>query len=110
MKKLAFIAFTLLLFAVADINAQPAGVKKAANAVGEKSIAMLPLKELLPLTGYVHGGCSPIGMKKVFKTVFHKTAGDYDSIYFSGGKVGYQVKLRLSDLQDVLKYSLCDVV
>lgn len=85
-------------------------LKKAANAVGEKSIAMLPLKELLPLTGYVHGGCSPIGMKKVFKTVFHKTAGDYDSIYFSGGKVGYQVKLRLSDLQDVLKYSLCDVV
>ena len=85
-------------------------LKKAANAVGEKSIAMLPLKELLPLTGYVHGGCSPIGMKKVFKTVFHETAGTYDSIFFSGGKVGYQVKLRLSDIQDVLKYSLCDVI
>lgn len=85
-------------------------LKKAASAVGEKSVTMLPLKELLPLTGYVHGGCSPIGMKKVFKTVFHETAGTYDSIFFSGGKVGYQVKLRLSDIQDILKYSLCDVI
>lgn len=67
-------------------------LKKAAKAVGEKSIAMLPQKELLPLTGYVHGGCSPIGMKKPFPTVFHETALAADTICVSAGKVGFQVE------------------
>lgn len=85
-------------------------LKKAAKAVGEKSIAMIKSKELLPLTGYVHGGCSPIGMKKQFKTVIHETAPDFDTIFFSGGKIGYQVELSLSELSKIIKYELHDVV
>ena len=68
-------------------------LKKAAKAVGEKSVAMLPQKELLPLTGYVHGGCSPVGMKKQFPTVFHETAPLYGTICVSAGKIGAQVEL-----------------
>ena len=64
-------------------------LKKAARAVGEKSIAMLPQKELLGLTGYVHGGCSPVGMKKQFPTVFHETAAQLPRIMVSAGKIGY---------------------
>ena len=73
-------------------------LKKAAKAVGEKSVAMLPQKELLPLTGYVHGGCSPVGMKKQFPTVFHETAEILDTITVSAGKIGYQVELAPADL------------
>ncbi len=64
-------------------------LKKAAASVNEKNVSMLPQKELLPLTGYVHGGCSPIGMKKFFKTTFDISALEFDKIYFSAGKVGY---------------------
>ena len=73
-------------------------LKKAAKAVGEKSIAMLHQKELLPLTGYVHGGCSPVGMKKQYPTVFHETAEILDTITVSAGKIGYQVELAPGDL------------
>lgn len=73
-------------------------LKKAARAVGEKSIAMIHQKELLPLTGYVHGGCSPIGMKKQYPTVFHETAEIVDTIMVSAGKIGYQVQLDPADL------------
>lgn len=73
-------------------------LKKAAKAVGEKSIAMIHQKELLPLTGYVHGGCSPVGMKKQFPTVFHETAEIIDTITVSAGKIGYQVELAPADL------------
>lgn len=69
--------------------AETLDLKKAAKAVGEKSIAMLPAKELLPLTGYVHGGCSPVGMKKLFPTVFHQTCLDHETICVSAGKVGF---------------------
>jgi len=68
-------------------------LKKAAKAVGEKSVAMLHQKELLPLTGYVHGGCSPVGMKKQYPTVFHETAEIIDTILVSAGKIGFQVEL-----------------
>ena len=85
-------------------------LKKAAKAVGEKSIDMLPQKELLPLTGYIHGGCSPIGMKKQFPTVFHQTAHDYDHIFVSGGRVGSQVEVHLEDLSKIFRYSLADLV
>ena len=68
-------------------------LKKAARAVGEKSVAMLAQKELLPLTGYVHGGCSPVGMKKQYPTIFHETAEIIDSIMVSAGKIGFQVEL-----------------
>lgn len=68
-------------------------LKKAAKAVGEKSIAMIHQKELLPLTGYVHGGCSPVGMKKQYPTVFDETAELFDTICVSAGKIGFQVEL-----------------
>ena len=84
-------------------------LKKAAKAVGEKSIEMIKSKDLLALTGYVHGGCSPIGMKKFFKTTFHESAPTYDTICFSGGKIGYQVELSYSDLQQILDISTADI-
>lgn len=85
-------------------------LKKAAKSVEEKSIQMLAAKELLPLTGYIHGGCSPIGMKKFFKTTVHETAREYDSIYFSAGKVGYQVNVTCDDLARVIKFQYADVI
>ena len=85
-------------------------LKKAASAVGEKAIAMLHQKDLLPLTGYVHGGCSPIGMKKRFRTVFHRTAADYETIFFSGGKIGCQVELALADITPLIPYELADLI
>ena len=84
-------------------------LKKGAKAVNEKSIDMIPQKELLPLTGYVHGGCSPIGMKKQFRTVIDASAERFDSIMFSGGKIGYQVEVSLKDLLKAVRYSLSDV-
>ena len=85
-------------------------LKKAARAVGEKSIAMLPSKELLPLTGYVHGGCSPVGMKKQFPTVFHESALGQDAIYVSAGKVGFQVELAPADLMELVGAGAADVI
>ena len=84
-------------------------LKKAAKAAGEKSIEMLKSKELLPLTGYVHGGCSPIGMKKPFKTFIDKSAAEREVIIFSAGKIGYQVELTLPELSKVIDYSLEDL-
>lgn len=78
-------------------------LKKAAQAVGEKSVEMLKSKELLPLTGYIHGGCSPIGMKKTFTTVIDSTAQKFDTIIFSAGKIGYQVELNPNELSKILK-------
>lgn len=74
-------------------------LKKAAKAVNEKNIEMVKSKELLSLTGYIHGGCSPIGMKKGFKTVIDSSARNYDKIIFSGGKIGYQVETTLDELK-----------
>lgn len=84
-------------------------LKKAAKAVNEKSIEMIKSKELLPLTGYIHGGCSPIGMKKQFKTTIDITATAFDTIVFSGGKIGYQVELSLEELKRVLVFGLSDI-
>ncbi len=85
-------------------------LKKAAAAVGEKNLEMLHQKDLLPLTGYVHGGCSPIGMKKQFKTVIHNTAASFDTIYFSAGKIGYQVELPLDSLKKVIRIIEADII
>lgn len=85
-------------------------LKKAAKSVEEKNVEMIKSKELLPLTGYIHGGCSPIGMKKIFRTVIHKTASEFETILFSGGKIGYQVELTLQELSKVIKYDLADIV
>ena len=84
-------------------------LKKAARAVGEKSVAMLPQKELLPLTGYVHGGCSPVGMKKQFPTVFHETVELFDTICVSAGKIGAQVEVAPADLIALLGAQTADI-
>lgn len=85
-------------------------LKKAAKAANEKSIEMLKSKELLPLTGYVHGGCSPIGMKKVFTTFLHSTAKEQEHIIFSAGKIGYQVEVAPEDLAKVVRFTFADVI
>lgn len=84
-------------------------LKKAAGAVGEKNIEMIKQKELLPLTGYIHGGCSPIGMKKQFVTVIDESAILYDSIIFSAGKIGYQVELKVEDISKIIDVSFVEV-
>ncbi len=84
-------------------------LKKAAKVVKEKSVEMIKMKDLLSLTGYVHGGCSPLGMKKAFPTFIDISAGCYNTIIFSGGKIGYQVELSLSSLEKVLKFELVDL-
>lgn len=81
-------------------------LKKAAEAVGEKHVEMIKSKELLPLTGYIHGGCSPVGMKKFFMTTIDSSAENFDTIIFSGGKIGYQVEVSLSELSKVIKFQL----
>ena len=78
-------------------------LKKAAKAVGEKSIEMIKSKELLPLTGYIHGGCSPIGMKKYFKTTIDETVLNCDTFCISAGKIGYQIELTLDELKKVIR-------
>lgn len=85
-------------------------LKKASKAVNEKNIVMITQKELLPLTGYVHGGCSPIGMKKYFKTVFNNSALNYDCIYFSAGKIGLQIKVNPNDISKVIDVEYNDLV
>ena len=84
-------------------------LKKAAKAVGEKSIAMIAQKELLPLTGYVHGGCSPVGMKKQYPTVFDETAEILDTIMVSAGKIGFQVELEPAALMELVGASTADL-
>lgn len=85
-------------------------LKKAAKAAGEKAVEMIKQKELLPLTGYVHGGCSPIGMKKPFPTFVHETAKQYEKMFVSAGKVGYQIELSPDDLVEVVGCGFSDVV
>lgn len=84
-------------------------LKKAATAVGEKNVEMVKSKDLLALTGYIHGSCSPIGMKKQFKTVIDISANNYDNIIFSGGKIGYQVELNKEDLKKVISFTLASI-
>lgn len=84
-------------------------LKKAAKAAGEKSIEMVKSKELLDLTGYIHGGCSPIGMKKYFKTFIDNSAKNFDRIIYSAGKIGYQVSTSLEDLSSVIDIQLADL-
>ena len=90
--------------------AEELDLKKAAKAVGEKSIAMIKAKELLPLTGYIHGGCSPIGMKKQFDTLIHETAQLFDTIFYSGGRVGFQVETSPADLFSLIPIKYEDII
>lgn len=84
-------------------------LKKAASAVGEKSVAMIKSKDLLPLTGYIHGGCSPVGMKKFFPTVIDQSAAQFDTIFFSGGRIGLQIETSLTELEKVIRFRLADI-
>ena len=84
-------------------------LKKAAKAVNEKKVEMIKSKDLLSVTGYIHGGCSPIGMKKNFVTTIDKSALNFDTIMFSAGKIGYQVQMSLEDLKKVIKFSTDDI-
>ncbi|MDY3920143.1 MAG: Cys-tRNA(Pro) deacylase [Candidatus Limivivens sp.] len=85
-------------------------LKAAARAVGEKSVEMIHVKDITKITGYVRGGCSPLGMKKQFRTVIHQTARDYPQIYVSGGRIGTTIKLNPEDLIRVVKGCYADIV
>lgn len=85
-------------------------LKKAAKAAGAKKADLIPMKDLLPLTGYIRGGCSPIGMKKPFPTYFHSTVADFDSIYVSAGQRGLQLRIAPADLVNYVRGQLTDLV
>lgn len=85
-------------------------LKKAAKSVNEKSVEMIKSKDLMSLTGYIHGGCSPIGMKKYFKTVINSNAENFSTIIFSAGKIGFQVEMNLDELKKVIEFKLEDIV
>lgn len=97
--------YVFMIPVAAELN-----LKKAAAAVGEKDVEMLKQKDLLPLTGYVHGGCSLIGMKKQFPTVIHSSAENYATIIYSAGKVGYQVETSLAGLRKVIGCVTADII
>ena len=85
-------------------------LKKSAKAVGVKSLEMLKQKDLLSKTGYIHGGCSPIGMKKLYRTTIHLTALSFETIIFSAGKIGFQVELNPNDITNIIPVSFADIV
>ncbi len=93
---------------VIPVNAE-LDLKKAAKVSGEKAVSMIKQKELLPLTGYVHGGCSPIGMKKQFSTHIHESAAGFDTIFVSAGKVGFQIEIAPNDLINVVECAVADI-
>ncbi len=84
-------------------------LKKAAQAVGEKSVSMIKQKELFPTTGYIHGGCSPVGMKKKFETTIDQSATAFETIVFSAGKIGVQVEVSLRELSKALSFKTADI-
>lgn len=85
-------------------------LKKAAKCVGEKSVEMIAVKDIMKITGYIRGGCSPLGMKKEYKTTFHITANDIDTIIVSAGKIGYQIELAPNDLITLSKAQTADII
>lgn len=90
--------------------AEKLSLKKAAASVGEKNVEMIPMKDLLSIAGYVHGGCSPIGMKKVFTTVVDETAILFEKIIFSAGKIGYFIEMNPNELSKVIPVKFEDIV
>lgn len=85
-------------------------LRKAARAAGEKSVAMVRSRELFELTGYVHGGCSPLGMKKPFRTFIDETCILFDTILFSGGRIGTQIEMSFDDLANIIEIEAVDLV
>ena len=90
--------------------AQELDMKKAAKAAGEKNIEMIHVKDINKITGYIRGGCSPLGMKKVFKTFIHNTALNYETIVFSGGKIGSQIEMNPNDVPLVIECEFADLI
>ncbi|MCM1130298.1 MAG: Cys-tRNA(Pro) deacylase [Roseburia sp.] len=90
--------------------AEELDLKKAAKAVKEKSVELIPVKDLLGITGYIRGGCSPIGMKKQFTTILHNSVQSLENIIFSAGKIGYQVKLNPMDLAKIIRIEFSDII
>ena len=84
-------------------------LKKGAIIVNEKSLSMIPSKDLLKTTGYIHGGCSPIGMKKKFRTTIDKKAESFKTIFFSAGKIGFSVEVSLDNLSKVIDFTIADI-
>ena len=101
-KSKAYYVFVLPILKELDL-------KKAARVGGEKAVEMIPVKELNSVTGYIRGGCSPIGMKKSFKTVIDNAALSCERIIFSAGKIGYQVEVNPKDLNSFLRVDFCDI-
>ena len=102
--KHGFLHFVFVVPANSELS-----VKKAAHAAGVKDLEMLPLKKLLPLTGYIHGGCSPVGMKKLFPTFIDETAILFDTICLSGGKIGLTLELNAEDLASAIGAKFADL-
>lgn len=90
--------------------AQELDLKKAAKAVGEKSVEMIPVKDINKVTGYIRGGCSPVGMKKQYKTVIHSSALSIEKIIVSAGKIGYQIELAPQELIDLIGAETADII
>ena len=90
--------------------AEELDLKKAARASKNKSVELLHVKDLLPTTGYIRGGCSPVGMKKLFPTVFHETAENLETMIVSAGKIGYQVELAPHDLAALVRAKFADII
>ena len=85
-------------------------LKKAAKAAGEKNVEMIHVKDINKVTGYIRGGCSPVGMKKLYGTFVNETAQNLDTIIVSAGKIGYQIELKPADLQEVTNFEYADVI
>ena len=90
--------------------AEEVQLKQAAKVAGEKSVELIPVKEITKITGYVRGGCSPLGMKKLFPTVFHETAENLETMIVSAGKIGYQVELAPHDLAALVRAKFADII
>ena len=98
-------------FYVFDIPvADSLDLKKAAKAAGEKSVELLAVKDITAVTGYVRGGCSPVGMKKPYPTIFHQTALEFETIYVSAGKIGAQVEVEPGALLALLRAETADII
>ena len=90
-------------------GAEEVDLKKAAKATGNKKCDLIPMKELLPLSGYIRGGCSPVGMKKPFPTYIHSSIESYNHVYVSAGIRGLQFKIDPQDLINITKATVCDL-
>lgn len=90
--------------------AEEVNLKTAAKAVGEKSVEMIHVKDITKVTGYVRGGCSPLGMKKLYPTVIHESALNFSEIYISGGRIGTTLKVNPEKLAEVVKGKFCNII